>query len=172
MIALVAISCRAPAPSDKHSLPLSAVSGAPAPSTSAASAPSALPPWLGEGCAEGVDPNGTDAELLERLTRACAPGMKRRGEPARLAGDGGALELRFPLAHAACVRVAAVSSDRQAKLELELLDSDGNQRGHERGRGPVALLGPRGPVCIDKSGVLRVLVRGAPSALVALLQAD
>lgn len=170
-IALVASACRTPAPADKHSLPPSADASPPAP-TSAASSSTAPPVWLGEGCLEGVDPNGSDAELIERVARACAPGMKRRGDPALVTGDGGPLEVRFPLAGAACVRIVAVGSSRAEKLELELLDPRGSSLARERAAGPVALLGARGPVCLEKAGVLRVVARGAPSALVALLEAD
>jgi hypothetical protein len=119
-------------------------------------------PRLDEGCTAGVAPSPGLVDTLKELARQCIASMRPLLEEPVLvelkAGTSGAVG--FALADpAGCIRVAAVAERGLAELELRILDPDGGSHAVRALRGPLALLGPEGPVCFDRAGRYRVELR-------------
>jgi hypothetical protein len=152
---------------------------APAPDASAAaSAPAApaasrrpLPP-LPDGCWNGAADAGA-AALLADLGERCAPGLAARlAAPlvVRL-GEGASHELSLEIADPSkCLRGIAAGGEGIVELELILSDARGAELAADDLRGPIALLLPRGPVCLREGGAHRVTLRAAAGAGEVALQ--
>lgn len=140
-------------------------SAVPAPSASAApSAAAATPlaPPLPDGCWDEIDRDGDPATVLARLTRACAPGQRALA-PAREVevAPGARAELAFTVPDGgACVRSLAVAAKGSGDTRLALLDPDARSLEQDTLVAELALIGERGPVCLDP-GRYRVRVESA-----------
>lgn len=162
IVALATCSCRTPAPTEQHPLPAASGAGARATDAEDASADASEPRVVRplDGCLAGIEQRGSASELLARLAESCAPGMSRLGAATRASSaDGGPPQARFAVADpSACVRILAASDDASQSLGLELFDPDGSERATTRVPGPIAVLGERGPICLNRGGELRVVV--------------
>lgn len=151
LIALAVVGCaKAPAPSEQRTTPSGAPQASAAPVSSASAA--ALPArFEGDGCHAGLGVEGEPSARATRIAEACAPGSKLLGQDRVLPGPG---EIQLELDAAGCVRVVAVAASAGADLTLDVVDEKGELRSTDVLPGPVALAGPKGPLCLARAGKL------------------
>jgi hypothetical protein len=149
-----------------------AASAASSASLAASASSERAPLPLPDGCWMEVDRDADAAALLMALRAACAPKARaliegreielRANQPAELgfdAPDGGA-----------CVRVLAASARELGDIELALLDQAGRTLAKDTLGARFALLGERGPVCVQAGRYkLSLGARGSGKARIDVL---
>jgi hypothetical protein len=127
-----------------------------------------MAPLLGDGCHAGVTPAATSSETLERVRAQCFPDAVVLRKPSE---ETAPKQLSFHVDDAsACLRIAAVGAAR-GNAELVLRDDKGVELARDSLPGSIALLSPRGPVCVASAGDYRLDVGGAGAVRVGIWRA-
>lgn len=148
-----------PAPRKPAPAPAAPSSAIAVPTTRASAKPPALPP---EGCWSGAEPPAAARAKLDALAGACVQGMHAVGpEPlvVELAA-GSRKDLPFTVTDPSrCVRAGAAGGEGVQALTLAIVDAIDHVQTSADLHGAFAFAGAGGPVCLDRAGAYRAVVR-------------